>query len=258
MSLPDAFDVPPSTRFRKHEHDSPHVCVVLGGGFVERDGRTWRDVGPGTVRVSGAARHDINFSDAGATCLVIEEGLDGIPLGNPRFIESDPRLFRLALHIRDSAKRVDPSSRVLRDELTTEFVAQIDRHLRGRTAPPPPWLDRIRQMIHDSRGAASVAELAREAGVHRVHVARTFRDHYGVPVTGYARKVRVKAALSLLENSSHALSRVALESGYADQAHFTREIRSIVGATPGKLRARLNPTVLPRTAAHPHHAKGSR
>ena len=258
MSLPEAFDVPPSTRFRKHAHDFPHVCVVLNGGFSERHKGAWRDVTPGTVRVSGAARHDIDFSEAGATCLLIESELDAIRLGDPRFIESDPRLLRLAFHLRDSARRDDPAGKLTREELTTEFVAQIDRHLRGHASPPPPWLDRIRQMIHDSRGAASVSDLAREAGVHRVHVARTFRDHYGVPVTAYARKVRVKEALSLLATSQHALSRVALESGYADQAHLTRELRSIVGATPAKLRARLNPTAPPRTGARLHHAKDSR
>ena len=258
MSLPDAIDIPPSTRFRKHGHDVAHICVVLNGGFIERDHGSWRDVAPGTVRVSGAARHDIDFSDSGATCLLVENELDAISPGNTRFIESDQRLFHLALRLRDAARHNDAFATLTTEELTTEFVAQIDRHLRGRTGAPPPWLDRIRQLIHDSHGSASVSELAHEAGVHRVHVARTFRDHYGIPVTSYARKVRAKTALSLLATSSHALSRVALESGYADQAHFTREIRSIVGATPAKLRARMNATGLPRIAAHQHHAKDNR
>jgi AraC family transcriptional regulator len=258
MSLAEAFVVPASTRFRKHAHDSPHVCVVLDGGFVEREKKSWRDVAPGTVRISGAASHDIDFSPVGATCLVLEHDISGIAPADVRFIESDPRLFSLALRLRGSGGDDDPAARIAQDDLSTELLAQIDRHLRGRTAPPPLWLDRIREMIHDSGGLASVADLAREAGVHRVHVARTFRDHYGMPVTSYARKVRVKAALTLLASSTHSLSRVALETGYADQAHFTREVRAAVGATPGKLRARLTSTAPPRTAAHQHPAPGSR
>ena len=77
MSLAEAFVVPASTRFRKHAHDSPHVCVVLDGGFMEREKKSWRDVARGTVRVSGAARHDIDFSPAGATCLLLEYDLKG-------------------------------------------------------------------------------------------------------------------------------------------------------------------------------------
>lgn len=257
MSLAEAFVVPASTRFRKHAHDSPHVCVVLDGGFMEREKKSWRDVARGTVRVSGAARHDIDFSPAGATCLVLEYDLKGFSPSNVRFIESDTRLFSLALRLR-GAGGDDPAARIAQDDLSTELLAQIDRHLRGRTAPPPLWLDRIRELIHDSGGLASVADLAREAGVHRVHVARTFRDHYGMPVTSYARKVRVKAALALLASSTHSLSRVALETGYADQAHFTREVRAAVGATPGKLRARLTSTEPPRTVAHRHPAPGNR
>src|SRR5215207_8694612 len=72
MSRPEAFPVPGATRFRKHEHDCAHLCMVLDGGFVERDRHSWRDVGLGTVRVSGSARHDIDFSSSGATCLVLE------------------------------------------------------------------------------------------------------------------------------------------------------------------------------------------
>jgi AraC family transcriptional regulator len=239
MSIAEAFAVPASTRFRKHSHDGLHVCVVLDGGFIEKDGKSWRDVAPGTVRVSGAASHDIDFSPAGATCLVLEDDIGGISLAGSLFIESDPRLFRIATELRDARARNDLAAEVAREDLSTEFFAQIDRHLRGRTGPSPPWLDRIREMIHDSGGGASVAELAREAGVHRVHVARTFRDHVGMPVTSYGRKIRVRTALSLLASSSHSLARVAFESGYADQAHLTRELRATIGATPGKLRARL-------------------
>lgn len=257
MSVAEAFAVPASTRFRKHAHDLPHVCVVLDGGFVEKDGKTWRDVARGTVRVSGAASHDIDFSAAGATCLVLEHDIGGISLTGSRFIESDQRLFGLALELRD-AEGDDAASAVERENLSTEFFAQIDRHLRGRCGPPPLWLDRIREMIHDSGGAASVADLAREAGVHRVHVARTFRDHFGMPVTSYARKVRVKTALSLLASTPYSLSRVALEAGYADQAHLTREVRAAIGATPGRLRAKLGATPSLQPAAHQHPATGSR
>ena len=240
MPTAHAFRVPAATKFRKHEHDSAHLCMVLNGGFVEKDKHSWRDVAPGTVRVSGAARHDIDFSSAGATCLVLEIDAPGFSLNAPIFIENDVRLGELGRRIGSTTVSRSPVNRVMTENLTTEFLAQISRRLNGKTTPPPSWLERIREMIHDNTGLNSVEDLAREAGVHRVHLARTFRDHYGVPVTRYVRQVRVQSALSLLSTSSLSLSRLAAESGFADQSHLTREIRSATGTTPAALRSRLH------------------
>ncbi|MEO8575388.1 MAG: AraC family transcriptional regulator [Gemmatimonadales bacterium] len=242
MTTPHAFPVPGSTRFRGHEHDATHICVVLDGGFVEREKHGWRDVAPGTVRVSGAARHDIDFSPAGATCLVLEvDDPPFSPLAAAKFIENDNRLGSLAREISNHSWKRDPAGRVRTNNLTTEFLAQIVRRLSGKTTTPPPWLERIRDLIHDTTGSTSVEDLAREAGVHRVHLARTFRDHYGVPVTRYARQVRVQSALTLLATGSISLSQLAHEAGFADQSHLTREVRAAVGSTPGAIRSRLHP-----------------
>ena len=96
MADAQTFPVPAFTRLRKHEHDTPHICVVLGGGFTEREASGWRDVGPGTVRVSGAAQHDIDFSAHGAACLVIESVDFTIDTPTPRFFEHEPRLEKIA------------------------------------------------------------------------------------------------------------------------------------------------------------------
>ena len=241
MTLAHSFDVPGATRFRKHEHEGAHVCVVIAGGFAEREKSSWRDVGAGTTRVSGSARHDIDFSATGATCIMIEAPGQLMELDSPRFIENDTRLAALAAGIHRSRAHDGPLQKMRNDDLTTELLAQLDRRLRGRKEPAPSWLDRIREMMHDDHGSLSVAELAREAGVHRVHVARTFRDHYGISVTTYARKLRIQRAVTLLGTSSLPLSQLALESGYADQSHFTREVRTVLGTTPRLLRTRLHP-----------------
>ncbi len=242
MSTAASFAVPASTRFRKHEHDSSHVCVVLAGGFSEREATGWRDVGAGTVRVSGAARHDIDFSTAGATCLVLDvDAKATAALRSPRFIDRDPQLMAIAGRLDRYSKRTDPLGRVRTADLTTELVAQIDRRLRGKAGPPPPWLGKVRDLVNDTRGEVSVEDLAREAGVHRVHVARTFRDHYGIPVSTYARRVRIESAIALLASSTMTLSQLAFDSGFADQSHLTREMRAAIGETPGALRARLHP-----------------
>jgi AraC family transcriptional regulator len=85
-----------------------------------------------------------------------------------------------------------------------------------------------------------VAVLAREAGVHRVHLARTFRDHFGVPITEYARQLRLQAAGRLLADDL-PLAGVAARAGFADQSHLTRVMHEAWGITPGALRRTLHP-----------------
>jgi AraC family transcriptional regulator len=242
-----AFPIPARTRFRGHEHPTVHVGVVLGGGFVERDGRIWRDVGPGSVRVSGAARHDIDFGPAGARCLVLEaepgSGATALQrLAKPRFLEADGWLSQVVRRIDALASRPDPARYMVLGGLAAELLAQLERRLDGRRSAPPPWLERARDQVNDSNGTVSVAALAREAGVHRVYLARAFRDHFGMPVTEYARRVRLEVAQRLLVTSSVPVAQVAVRSGFADQSHLTRVMRATLGITPGAFRReRLQP-----------------
>lgn len=234
MDSVGAFTIAPGTRFRRHEHAAVHVVAVLAGGFVEREAGGWRDVGPGTIRVSDAARHDCDFGRAGARCLVLDlepGALD--PPAAARFLTGDGWLAGLARGL--EAATSDPDATFAVPGLTAELLAQIARWLGGRTTPPPPWLGRVRELLHDTAGTASVETLAREAGVHRVHLARTFRDHVGVPVTVYARQLRLEAARDHLAEGLPP-ARAAARAGFADQSHLTRAMRAAWGVTPGALR----------------------
>jgi hypothetical protein len=70
---------------------------------------------------------------------------------------------------------------------------------------------------------------------------RTLQRHVfkatGVPPSVWQQLRRVRlAACKLLSESSVSLATLALEAGYADQAHMTREFRRRFGLTPGRLR----------------------
>lgn len=61
-----------------------------------------------------------------------------------------------------------------------------------------------------------------------------------------ARILRLQSALSLLRrNGSFPLARIAADSGYADQAHLTREVHALTGLTPAVVRAQLAPRPVP-------------
>jgi AraC-like DNA-binding protein len=85
---------------------------------------------------------------------------------------------------------------------------------------------------------AHVAQLARELGISARQLQRRV-----LAATGYAPKLlhrvlRFQRALVALGDPSTTLAGVAADAGYLDQAHLTREVRALAGATPKELAAR--------------------
>jgi AraC-like DNA-binding protein len=54
----------------------------------------------------------------------------------------------------------------------------------------------------------------------------------------YLRLLRYRAAVSGIQSPEAALADTAAASGYADQAHMTREFQSLAGLPPGRARHR--------------------
>jgi AraC-like DNA-binding protein len=82
-------------------------------------------------------------------------------------------------------------------------------------------------------GAARVEALAAEVGWSRRHLAARFRDEIGLPPKALARLIRVERAAARVR-AGEPLADVAYGSGYADQPHFNRDFRELVGCAPGE------------------------
>jgi AraC-like DNA-binding protein len=104
-----------------------------------------------------------------------------------------------------------------------------------RPAPQVVW---AWQRLRRSNGRIPIARLAAEVGWTRQYLATRFREQIGLAPKRAARVIRFQHALQLLQQPSRpSLSRVALVTGYSDQAHLTREVRAFTGATPAELTA---------------------
>lgn len=99
-----------------------------------------------------------------------------------------------------------------------------------------------------------IAELVARSGYsHRVFV-RHFREATGLGPKTYARVLRFQRAVLGVSNSDGGDdARLALDLGYADQAHFCREFREMSGLRPAEYRAAApsSPNHVPRGAATP-------
>ena len=115
----------------------------------------------------------------------------------------------------------------------------LDETLR-RLDPVPaltPEVAWLRGQLLATHGRARVEPLMDETGWSRRHMTERFRRQLGVSPKAYARLVRFEHASSLLneEGAGRTLAEVAMEVGYYDQSHMTRDFVALAGMTPGAL-----------------------
>lgn len=106
-------------------------------------------------------------------------------------------------------------------------------------AAPPAWLKRAAEALRE-QPQARIDALAREAGVHPVHLARAFRRFYGCAPGEYLRGERLERAARLLGSARRPVAEVALDCGFADQSHFTHRFTAAYGVSPARFRRALN------------------
>lgn len=101
-----------------------------------------------------------------------------------------------------------------------------------REAPDPLVSAGARQLTREPR--VRVADLARDLGLSERQLLRRFDDAVGYGPKVLARVLRLQR---LLELPGDGLAGLALQAGYADQAHMSTEVRRLTGLTPAELRA---------------------
>lgn len=103
-----------------------------------------------------------------------------------------------------------------------------------------PWQTRkVREFIDAS--LASKIRVQDCAGVVRLSVgyfSHVFKATFGTTVITYIRRRRIERAQQLMLLSKEPLSQIALACGFADQAHYCRVFRDVVGLSPNAWRRR--------------------
>ncbi len=135
-----------------------------------------------------------------------------------------------------------------RSLLAACLVRLVERHAEApvpttATSPLPrdvhsPAVTRALRLLEETTERfLPLDELARAAGLSRCRFARVFRAEMGLPPHVYQMQRSIERAKSLLAAGT-PISRVAAESGFADQSHFSRRFREFTGATPGQYAGR--------------------
>jgi AraC family transcriptional regulator len=225
---------PGGDRLAAHSHPAPFVTFVLAGGYAESRGGSsaWCTEGCAVTHEAGEVHAD-RFGRAATRLLNVEweEPTDGRPQLRPRIV-GGPAPRRIAASLVEEMASNDSASRLAFESLLAE-IAMLDHRAPGAAGRVPAWLAGVEERLRDEyRDPPGLEELARQAGVHRSHLARSFRSHYGLTIGELVRELRVGWARARLQRGS-PLAEVAIEAGFADQSHMTRWFVRLLGRSPG-------------------------
>jgi len=119
------------------------------------------------------------------------------------------------------------------DAASRHTVAQrlLARRVSGQDDAVSPEVAHAFGRLRATRGAARVEALAAEVGWSRRHLSARFTEAVGLAPKALARVARVEHAVNRL-GAGDSLADIAYTAGYADQSHFNRDFRELVGCTP--------------------------
>ncbi len=239
--------------YDKHSHPHFSIGAITGGHSHYLNQRSLQEVGPGSlVLMNPEEVHACNpIADQPWSYLMFyldtdwlrgqqeEAGLGSEFRPFDMTASRDPLLYQGLRHLHHQlVKAPDPLAREVACHL-------FSRQLLARLTParwddrPPRHLQRAAELMQDdSASPLSLSQLSAVAGLTPSHFVRAFSHHYGMAPHAYLLDQRIRHARSLLRQGQ-PLAEVALASGFADQAHFQRQFKRRVAATPGQYRTQL-------------------
>lgn len=115
-------------------------------------------------------------------------------------------------------------------------IAAVERFLLSHLPGPDPRLDLVQAVVEDMRLAEpslTVGELAERHAVSPRTLQRLFRDAVGVSPKWVLKRYRIHdAADRIASGEVDDTADLALELGYFDQSHFTRDFTAQIGLAP--------------------------
>jgi AraC-like DNA-binding protein len=220
---PGLLDHDPGELRDRHCHDDAFVAVVLEGGYQEAGDEGRWNVGPGDALLHHAFEaHLDRFEARGARVLVLDLPSELAGSNHLRGRVEDPDLLvRLAQRDRPAASA----------ELAAMFAPVA--------APALDWPDRLADDLRQLE-PLSLAQWAEENGLRPERLSRGFRLAYGCTPKAYRAAVRARAAAAAARTGNEAFAAIAHRLHFTDQAHMTRAVAALTGATPGWWRRQMD------------------
>ena len=159
--------------------------------------------------------------------------------------EQDLVLAQITRNILPSITRENKLGSLALDQFELTLGAHLLQRYGGMARMHPPkagglakWQrQRAMELLRENlNGNVRLGDLAKECGLSVSHFARSFKAVFGVSSHQWLIRKRIDLTKELLTKTTLPLSEIAVQSGFGDQAAFTRTFHRIAGASPGQWR----------------------
>lgn len=228
-----------------HTHDRSIIAVMIDGSFETAIGTRRIECAPMTWWTEPVEEaHENVIGSAGAHAVVVQP--------DPSYHELLQPFASLLFEVRHGknpcialgARKLVPEVRstdslsplVIESELL-QLMTNAARTRICRERRMPPWLSQARELLHEGfRQRLDLVAIANAVDITPWHLARAFRQFFACTAGEYARAIRLHWSLGRIAQTNDSIARIAIEAGYADQSHFTRDCSSAVGRSPSVYR----------------------
>jgi AraC family transcriptional regulator len=224
-----------------HEHAMPYFALIVSGNYEEEGKYGFEHFGAFTAVFNPLpTRHTGIIRRGGVTFFTAEIGprwmdpFERTALDNKVTDMHGGKLAWLAVRLFREHAEAGTACELTMESLVWEMLALTARLRDSEAKERPDWWNRVRERLHDGfSDNLRIGELAQEAGVHPVYLARTFRKITGSTPGEYLQGLRLQYVCRELLNKGKPLAQIAAEAGFADQSHMTRTLKRRTGETPG-------------------------
>jgi len=161
----------------------------------------------------------------------------------PQFAKPDPLIHGIGLTLKSVIESQEQCSPLYIDSLTTALASHLIQHYCTRIYTLPTnacglakhCLQQTLDYIHASLDQTiSLAALANLLGMSQYHFCKSFKQSMGMAPYQYVMQQRVERAKQLLKQKDLPIAEIALQCGFSDQSHFTKQFRQLTGGITPK------------------------
>jgi AraC-like DNA-binding protein len=211
--------------------DAPQPLSVIPAGIAAR-GR-----GEGMRFV----RHLVLQFEAAPLARMMDDEIDLTHVLKLRPMFLEPGIMRLAQLFAEECESDQPHSRLYGDNLSMALLLALSRLTAAkpsrsiRQGQLAPWqlrrvTDYLAAHLADDVPLQTLSDLVK---LSRSYFSRAFKISTGLAPHQWLLQARIGKAKQLLLETDRPLAQIAIDVGFADQAHFTRTFRREAGESPG-------------------------